>query len=69
MSWAACSPSNRTSHEKGAPAWPPARNVSVVSQPVLHYFRKKFLARKSTFAGRSASRRMKYGYHSSPKGT
>jgi hypothetical protein len=34
----------------------------------LTYLRKKFLARKRTLAGRSARRRMKYGYHSSPKG-
>jgi len=31
--------------------------------------RKKFRARNTTFAGRSASRRMKYGYQSLPNGT
>jgi hypothetical protein len=31
--------------------------------------RRKFRARNSTFAGRSASRRMKYGYQSVPNGT
>ncbi len=31
--------------------------------------RKKFRARNRTFAGRSASRRMKYGYQSVPNGT
>jgi diguanylate cyclase len=33
------------------------------------YLRKKFFARNRMLAGRSARRRMKYGYHSSPKGT
>ena len=33
------------------------------------YFRSMFLAMKNTLAGRSPKRRMKYGYHSVPKGT
>ena len=32
------------------------------------YRRIKFRARKNAFAGRSARRRMKYGYHSVPNG-
>src|SRR5579875_542298 len=32
------------------------------------YPRTKFLAKNSTFAGRSASRRIRYGYHSGPYG-
>src|SRR5690348_2615115 len=31
-----------------------------------NYWYSKFLARKTTFAGRSAKRRMKYGYQASP---
>ena len=31
--------------------------------------RQRFRSRNDTFAGRSASRRMKYGYHSEPYGT
>ena len=41
-----------------------ARGVYRRDQP-----RKKLLRKKSRFAGRSASRRMRYGYHSGPKGT
>jgi len=33
------------------------------------YRRSMFLAMNSTLAGRSASRRMKYGYHARPNGT
>lgn len=33
------------------------------------YRRTNEFRKNTTFAGRSASRRMKYGYHSCPKGT
>jgi hypothetical protein len=33
------------------------------------YERSRLRAMKKTFAGRSPNRRMKYGYHSVPKGT
>ncbi len=36
---------------------------------VAVYDLRKFFAMKNTFAGRSPRRRMKYGYHSVPKGT
>jgi hypothetical protein len=36
--------------------------------PADPYFRSKFLATNNALAGRSARRRMKYGYHSAPKG-
>jgi hypothetical protein len=35
----------------------------------LNHLRSMFFAMKKTLAGRSASRRMKYGYHSCPNGT
>ena len=33
------------------------------------YFRRRFLTMNNAFAGRSPSRRMRYGYHSVPNGT
>ena len=38
-------------------------------QLIWRYLRSIFLAMKNKLAGRSPSLRMKYGYHSVPKGT
>lgn len=35
----------------------------------LRHARSRFFRKNSRFAGRSASRRMKYGYQASPNGT
>lgn len=48
-------------------AWTKIRNTS--NKGGFSYERKKFLARKRILAGRSARRRIKYGYQSVPKGT
>ncbi len=39
------------------------------ASPRGSHFRTKFRARKTTFAGRSASLRIKYGYQAFPYGT
>ena len=57
----------RQSNERRA-THPAAHTGSALAQ-VFPQLLKKFFARNSTFAGRSASRRMKYGYHSGPNGT
>ena len=45
----------------------PAQQTS--SDAVCEFHLKKFRIRNIAFAGRSASRRMKYGYHAVPYGT
>ncbi len=43
-------------------------NSGEAAKSALPHFLNICLAIKNTFAGRSASRRMKYGYHSVPNG-
>ena len=78
MYWAACcrlSPTSRgrTSVQPIQPGKCPVSEEPVREAPSAQrggvHLRSMFLAMKRTLAGRSASRRMKYGYHSLPKGT
>jgi len=46
----------------------PARRCDSLSWARSTQLRSMFLATKKTFAGRSAKRRIKYGYHSVPNG-
>ena len=45
-----------------------AERTACPPDPAIPYPRSRFLAINQTLAGRSASRRMKYGYHSVPNG-
>jgi hypothetical protein len=47
-------------------ALPDARKIPREGRNGNGYLRKKFEMKNHTFAGRSARRRMKYGYHSVP---